>query len=168
MNLPPDIKHAVEAAAEAYATGNHVVSFADTYDEKAFLAGAEWCFDYLSKAAPEFDVCHVERAFHEKSHPYWYSPKDYAAFGAAAQYEQDAARIALAESNDAKTEAARVYVSQLLEESQAKLQVAVETLEKFASYVPRKGADIIEAAVNEAYVKESREALEKIRADGKA
>lgn len=44
-----------DAAAEAYATGNHNVSFADTHDEKAFRAGADWARK-LAQAKESEDV----------------------------------------------------------------------------------------------------------------
>lgn len=37
-----------EALAEAYATGNHRVSFPDTFEMKAFIAGFDACFSQAS------------------------------------------------------------------------------------------------------------------------
>lgn len=42
MTPPDTFEKRRDDAADAYATGNHRTSFADTYDEKAFKAGADW------------------------------------------------------------------------------------------------------------------------------
>lgn len=46
----------LDAAAESYATGNHRSSFADTYDEKAFIAGAEWADQQLKEQIQSLKV----------------------------------------------------------------------------------------------------------------
>lgn len=48
LNQPEEFNEEwAQIEAEAYATGNHRSSFADTYDEKAFIAGARWMFEQL-------------------------------------------------------------------------------------------------------------------------
>lgn len=48
MNKQMEFK--IKEAAERYATGNHVVSFADTVEERAFIAGARFAYKQTVRA----------------------------------------------------------------------------------------------------------------------
>lgn len=97
--LPAQIQQAAEQAAEAYATGNHSVSFADTREKAAHLAGWAACYAHLQALAPEFDSGAVVRANGD-------IVKDHNSLivGARWQHAQSAAQLAALRAENARVE----------------------------------------------------------------
>jgi hypothetical protein len=131
--LPPDIKQAVaDAAKEFHKVDNFITP------EHTFVDGAEWLFDYLSKAAPEFDEGAAQQVRIERSYNTLFGiMKDTGenarigfVDGARWQHSQDAARIARAEMETHKANAQAMCDK--LTAAEAKLAVAVEALELIA------------------------------------
>jgi hypothetical protein len=140
--LPPDIKQAVaDAAKEFHKVDNFITP------EHTFVDGAEWLFDYLSKAAPEFDEGAAQQVRIERSYNTLFGiMKDTGenarigfVDGARWQHSQDAARIARAEmwsrADRSLMETHKANAQAMCDKltaAEAKLAVAVEALELIA------------------------------------
>lgn len=65
--IPKHLQESCNRAAELYATGNHRASFADTFDERAFLAGCEFMW---TKVCRSRDALQFYKDYFDGKRPY--------------------------------------------------------------------------------------------------